>query len=241
MTAPDPASGSATLALDQPAVVVGRGDILCSLLSFALGTAVLVYAMSPAARYEFVLALYLGVLLVPATFWLKRRRQEGELTLAVLLLITTCAAGPIGALGCTFLALSLWRRQPAPERLRHWYEYISGIVARGSLARIYEELRSGRLPSDVKAEVPRFRPLLRSASVEEQQRVLGVLGRHYHAQFRAALRDALRNRNGFIRAQAAAVAARLDAHEKMRLWSTSGTSAEASEPAHNDVIPQNRA
>jgi hypothetical protein len=26
----------------------------------------------------------------------------------------------------------------------------------------------------------------------------------------------------------------------MSLWSTSGTSAEASEPAHNDAIPQNR-
>jgi hypothetical protein len=68
--------------------------------------------------------------------------------------------------------------------------------------------------------VPRFRPLLRSGSTEEQQRVLGVIGRRYHPDFRSALRDALRNRNGFIRAQAAAVASRLDIEEKKDLWSS---------------------
>ena len=145
--------------------------------------------------------------------------------------MTTVAAGPVGALGCTFLALRLSRRQPSPDRLRHWYNYISGIVARRATGRIYEELRSGRLPSDAKAAVPRFSPILRSASVEEQQRVLGVLGRRYHAQFRAVLRDALRHKNGFIRAQAAAVASRLDMTEKTRLWSGSVPSAEMSEPA----------
>ena len=137
MTAPDPASELPLWRSTNRLSWSGAGGYLRSLLSFALGTAVLVYAMSSAARYEFVLALYLGVLLVPATFWLKRRRQEGELTLAVLLLITTCAAGPMGVLGCTFLALSLWRRQPAPERLRHWYEYISGASWRAAASRAF--------------------------------------------------------------------------------------------------------
>ena len=57
-----------------------------------------------------------------------------------------------------------------------------------------------------------------SCSFEEQQRVLGVIGRRYHAEFRPVLRKALRNSNGFIRAQAAAVASGLDADEKTRLW-----------------------
>ena len=35
-----------------------------------------------------------------------------------------------------------------------------------------------------------------------------------------SLRDALRNKNSFIRAQAAAVASRLDAEEKNKLWSS---------------------
>jgi hypothetical protein len=79
---------------------------------------------------------------------------------------------------------------------------------------------SGRLPSDPAAKVPRFRPILYGSSIEEQQRVLGVIGRRYHVDFRPALRKALRNKDGFIRAQAAAVASRLDIDEKNRLWST---------------------
>ena len=238
MNALDSTRQSSALPLDAPAVTVGRADVLCSLATFVLSTAALGYAMSPIARLDIALALYGGALLIPVVLWLMQRRREGDLTMAALLLMSTGAAGPVGALGCALLALKLWRRKPAPERLRHWYAYISGIVARRALVRIYEELQSGRLPTDIKAAVPRFRPILRGASVEEQQRVLGVLGRRYHAEFRGVLRDALRNKSGFIRAQAAAVASRLDASEKMRLWSTSAASAQETEGAARDALPQ---
>jgi hypothetical protein len=219
-------SQTESVAFAVPPVAVGRRDAVCSLVTFALSMAVLGYAMSPIAKIGIVLAFHAAVLLIPAAACIMRYRQQRELTVAMLLLMTTAAAGPIGALGCAFFALALWSRQPAPERLRHWYEYISGIVARWRIVHLYEELQSGRLPSDTNAAVPRFRPILRSAPVEEQQRVLGVLGRRYHAQFRAVLREALRHRNGFIRAQAAAVATRLDMNEKMRLWSASGPPAD---------------
>jgi len=49
--------------------------------------------------------------------------------------------------------------------------------------------------------------------------VLSAIGRRYHSDFRVALRQALRNKNGFIRAQAAAVASGLDSEEKKSLWS----------------------
>jgi HEAT repeat protein len=104
--------------------------------------------------------------------------------------------------------------------LRSWYEYIAGVVARDRIVHLYDDLNSGRLPHPSGAEVTRFRPILHGTSTDEQQRVLGVLGRRYHADFRAALRDALRNKNSFIRAQAAAVASRLDAEEKNKLWSS---------------------
>jgi hypothetical protein len=114
----------------------------------------------------------------------------------------------------------LRRRDPTPSRLRSWYEYIAGVVARDRIAHLHDELSSGRLPHEPGAEVPRFRPILHGNSTDQQQRVLGFLGRRYHADFRPALRDALRNKNSFIRAQAAAVASRLDAEEKKKLWST---------------------
>jgi len=205
--------------LDQPALEVGSRDVAVSLVSFAMSLAVLVFAMSPLASVRTFIALHVVSLFVPVIFLAMRWRRKGELTIPVLLLITSFAFGPLVGLGFAFMELVLQRRRPSPARLRNWYEYIAGVVARDRIVRIYEELSSKRLPSDPASEVPRFRPILHGASTEEQQRVLGVIGRRYHADFRPALRDALRNKNGFIRAQAAAVASRLDMEEKRSLWS----------------------
>ena len=129
---------------------------------------------------------------------------------------------------------------PSPTRLQDWYDYIAGVVARTRLTRIYDELASGRLPSDPAAKVPRFGPILERASVEDQQRVLGVIGRRYHAEFRPVLRKALRSSNGFIRALAAAVASGLDVDEKNRLWSTGNepTARDATTRTTLDVEPR---
>jgi hypothetical protein len=194
-------------------------DALFALITSAASLAVLAYGLSATARLPVFILLHVAVLCIPAGLMLKRSRQNGDLTVPTLLLIATCATGPIGAFGCAAMALSLWSRQPSPSRLQQWYDYISGVVARSQVAHLYDELISDRLPSDPEAKVPRFTPILHGASVEEQQRVLGVIGRRYHADFRPVLREALRHKNGFIRAQAAAIASRLSAEEKSRLWS----------------------
>jgi hypothetical protein len=209
---------------DEPALEVGSHDVLVSVLSFAVSLSVLLFAMSPFATFEACIALYLASLVVPLTFLSVRRRRNAELTVPLLLLVTSFACGPLGSLGCALISLALRRRRASPDRLRFWYEYIAGIVARDRIVRIYEELASGRVPSDPGSEVPRFRPILHDLSTQEQQRVLAVIGRRYHADFRPALRDALRNKNGFIRAQAAAVASRLSMEERRQLWSTAGPS-----------------
>jgi hypothetical protein len=194
-------------------------DALVALVTFAASLAVLAYSMGPAARFPLCLLLHLAVLGLPAGYLAIRARQNSDLTVPFVLLIVTAATGPIGAIGCAGMALSLWSRHPSPSRLQQWYDYISGVVARPRVAHLYDELVAGRLPSDPMAKVPRFTPILQGASLEDQQRVLGVIGRRYHADFRPVLRRALRNRNGFIRAQAAAVASRLTPDEKSRLWS----------------------
>jgi hypothetical protein len=213
---------AATTALD-----VRLFDVLISLLTFAASLAVLIYGMSPPATTPVFILLHIAVLGIPAALFIVRARQNGDLTVPALLLIVTSATGPIGAIGCAFLALSLWSRHPTPWRLRQWYDYISGVVTRAPVAHLYDELVSGRLPSDPEARVPRFTPILHGASIEEQQRVLGVIGRRYHAAFRPVLRKALRNKNGFIRAQAAAIASRLSVEEKSRLWSAEQPSDDA--------------
>ncbi len=203
-----------------PALEVGLGDVLVALITSWCSLAVLWYGTSPNASFSTFLLLHLAVIGVPALFLAVRAYRNGDLTVAVLLLVATATAGPIGAIGCACMAFALWCRRPAPTRLKHWYEYIAGVAARRPVARIHDEMVSGRLPSDPHAKVPRFAPILHGSSIEAQQRVLGVVGRRYHADLRPILRKALRNRNGFIRAQAAAIASRLDVEEKNRLWST---------------------
>jgi hypothetical protein len=206
----------------------GPSDVLISLLTGSISLAVLLFSITTAASWPLIIALHFAVLLVPVAFCRIRSRRQGELTIPVLLLLATFASGPVGAFGCACVAFAVWVRRPSPVRLRAWYDYIGGIVERDRTVRLYEELSSGRLPSDPTAAVPHFRPILRGPSTEEQQRVLGVIGRRYHADFRLVLRDALRNRNGFIRAQAAAVASRLDSEEKARLWA--GDQGDAVQP-----------
>jgi hypothetical protein len=221
------------------ALDVGFPDVLVGLLTFVASLAVLGYGLSSIAIFPVFLALHFVVLIVPATFLIRRVRSNGDCNIPALLLVATFAAGPIGALGCAVMALALRLQHPSAAKLKDWYDYIAGVVARSKLVRIYDELSSGRLPSDPAARVPRFRPILHDASLEEQQRVLGVIGRRYHADFRPALRNALRNKNGFIRAQAAAVASRLSIDEKSRLWSSGSTTDEAGTagPAKSESNP----
>lgn len=203
------------------AIKVAYADLVWSFCTFAASLAGLLFAMmSPLPVLANILVLATATLIVPIVFLSTRLRRGGELTIPVLLTVTSLTCGPIAGLGCVYLASRLRRESPTPHRLRSWYEYITGVVARDRIVHLYDDLNSGRLPHRPGAEVPRFRPILHGTSTDEQQRVLGVLGRRYHADFRAALRDALRNKNSFIRAQAAAVASRLDAEEKNKLWSS---------------------
>jgi hypothetical protein len=214
-------------------------DTAVALATFAASVIVLWLGLAGVFSFPLVLFLHLGVLIIPADFLFHRLRAGGELTVPILLMVATAVSGPIGAGGCTLLALTLWLRHPSPERLDDWYDYIAGIVARPRAVRIHEELSSNRLPIDPAAKVPRFTPILTGSSIEDQQRVLGVVGRHYDADFRPVLKRALRSRNGLIRAQAAAIASGLDLEEKTRLWSAtplpeSKTSAIAAGPAETD-------
>jgi hypothetical protein len=195
-------------------------DALSALVTAAASLGVLGYGMSAGASFLLFLLLHLLSLAVPVWMLLRCLRRNGDLTIPALLVIATAATGPIGALGCALMALLLWVRRPTPWRLQHWYDYISGVVERGRVTDLYDELVSGRLPPDQAATVPRFNPILHDTSLEDQQRVLGVIGRRYHPDFRPTLRKAMRHKNGFIRAQAAAIASRLSPDEKARLWTT---------------------
>ena len=99
--------------LGEPALDVEPADVLVALVTSAMSLAVLVYGMSAIASAPVFIALHLAVLVVPAAFLRMRMRDDGELTVPVLLLVVTFAAGPVGALGCAVMALALWRQPVA--------------------------------------------------------------------------------------------------------------------------------
>lgn len=191
-------------------------DFAIALITSAVGFGVLWLGLEGYVAVPVVLLLYCGVVAIPAGFLVIRRRQGSDLAIPGLLLITTFAAGPLGAAGTAVVALMLSRDHPTPHRLLDWYSYITGIVERDRATQIYDDLASERLP-DHAAGVSRFAPILNGTSFDHQQRVLGIMGSRYHADFRHVLRRALRSRNGLIRAQAAAIASSLDFVEKSQL------------------------
>src|SRR4051794_32558046 len=120
MTDPDRTSLSrlAPQRLDEPALAVNGRDVAVSLLTAAGSLAALVFTMSPLASFPAFIVLFGASLFVPLAFLTIRLRRNAELTIPVLLLVTSFACGPLGGLGCAFMALALWRQRPAPRRLR---------------------------------------------------------------------------------------------------------------------------
>lgn len=201
-------------------------DAVFAVITCAASISVFWLAASGHVAVVAALLMHLGVVTIPAVLVWHRLRGKGDLVFPVLLLVMTFAAGPLGALGSAFALLVLSWQNPTPLRLLDWYGYITGIVGRSRVAHIYDELTSGRLP-DAAAGISRFAPILNGTAFEVQQRVLGVMGSRYHADFRHMLRLALRSRNGLIRAQAAAIAANLDLDEKAKLSTSEQEGGEA--------------
>ena len=200
------------------ALVIKARDIAVSLVTCVASLLVVVGLVDGYVDIGEAVLLHLGVFAVPVLFLIYSQRRGHELTVATLLSVGTLVAGPIGAIGSLVVTLAWWYQRPDAARLHDWYDSITGIVVRGDAARIHDEVTSGRRSADPAVSVDRLGLVLSGSSVAEQQRVVGVIGRQYHEDLRPLLRSALRNRNPIIRAQAAAVASRLDLDEKNRLW-----------------------
>ena len=128
MTHPDQTFGAESATMPRldgataPGLEIGLDDVLVALVTSWCSLGVLWYGTSPNATFFSFMLLHLAVVGVPALFFAMRVYRNADLTIALLLLVATTTAGPIGAIGCACMAFSLWWRLPAPTRLKSWYE-----------------------------------------------------------------------------------------------------------------------
>ena len=101
--------------LDQPGLGeldLAPADVQIALVTSAASLAVLVYGMNAGASAPIFIVLHLAVLIIPAVFLRMRVRGNGELTVPVLLLVATFAAGPGTSATVALLASGVLFRVP---------------------------------------------------------------------------------------------------------------------------------
>ncbi|MCY0149396.1 hypothetical protein OEG84_17180 [Hoeflea sp. G2-23] len=147
------------------------------------------------------LALHLVVLagLATLTFW--RWRRGEEITLLILLIVTTTALGPVGALGIGLVALALTRPpNETNERLLERPGLASGT------ARIEASPYSGL---DAPLSIEPIASVIENGGEAGIQAAIELLAQRYDRDFWPVLERAIHSSDPSIRSHAAAVASEL--------------------------------
>jgi hypothetical protein len=162
-------------------------------------------------HFELVAALGLHLVIVALTLLTVRNavRRKVDAGSAVLLSVTTFVAGPFGALGTLVACWLSSGSRDDPALLDAWYKRISLSTETDTITRVSDTVAIGRSINLSAALPEKFVSILRSGSISEQQKVLGLIARHFHPDYLAALKLALVNEAPVIRVQAAAVAAHI--------------------------------
>jgi hypothetical protein len=156
-----------------------------------------------------VVLLHLAVVSALVAWIMAVRRAGRDTTTAVLAALLIGIAGPIGAaLALLYVPISATHRRDS-ELLAAWYERLALSNDVGAAERLADDVAAGRtLDPDAPAPVP-LGGLFARGSIEERQAALGLIARHFHFDYGPALSAALRSEEPVLRAQAAAVAARV--------------------------------
>jgi hypothetical protein len=213
------------VALDQATQLVLGGLIIAELL---LATAVALEAI----RLATLLALHIaGVAIAAAAL---HRAGTGDRTFQAIGILTVLFAGPLGAIGFLAMILAI-DRVPVSSDLNAWYQRLSGNKKADPAAELHEAIVNGRAIQVAATTIPVFTSVLVEGSLPQSQALLGLIGRKYHPDYYPVLRLALRSPEASVRAQAAAVFAKLKDQHKARLNRSLGEDASADDAREDSV------
>ncbi|NVK33444.1 MAG: hypothetical protein HWE23_03130 [Rhodobacteraceae bacterium] len=134
--------------------------------------------------------------------------------ISALLLISF---GPIGALGVFFLALKLWLYGHSSPNPASWYKQLEIAPDQDRASELFQSIINGRERVQTDPKLKKFSQIMRDGTVDEKQRLLGVIALKYHPSFYPFLSAALNDPEGSVRVQAAAVTTKLRADRKMQM------------------------
>lgn len=201
------ASGNAALAPERrPAF---GADILYLSAALVIELLIAADAVASARAWPLVALLHLAVLAALA-IWVGALRGAGrDTTAAMLALLLTAIAGPVGALLALLYAPFAATRTSDGELLAAWYARLALSNEVDPAERLAGDIEAGRTLDPAAPEPAALADLLARGTLEQRQQALGLIARRFHFDYGPALSLALRSEEPVLRAQAAAVAARV--------------------------------
>ena len=197
----------------------GRDILICVLVAIAEILLVIV-GIHGVISLPIMLLVHCAIMLGVTLVLDQRERFHQDSRVLAVAVVTTAVSGPIGAALTALLGVYLRYRKLETELLAKWYERISGHTGADPVLELHERIQAGRTLNPYVDARARFAAILRSGPLDEKQRVLSIITQKYHPSFAPLLDLALRNQDPPIRVQAAAVAARLKEHERVKLKDT---------------------
>ncbi|MFN8057624.1 MAG: tetratricopeptide repeat protein [Vicinamibacterales bacterium] len=157
-----------------------------------------------------IASLSLHVIVVAALSLSIRLTTFAPERLAVLLLIATCAFGPLGPAGVLLtIALGVFYERYSTA-LEEWHRMLFPEVVVDPRAELWRRIgqRASDRPPD--QNVTPFLDILSFGSIPQKQAVISLITQQFHPAFAPALRAALNDGHNVIRVQAATAIARLE-------------------------------
>lgn len=136
------------------------------------------------------------------------RPAGSDLAYSYMIWLLVAISGPAGVLPL-LASLPFARGRDEGNAVAAWYERLARAGKPSIVAQTYERIASGRVPRLDTAPPVNFMDVIHSGSLEERQRALGLIARHFHPDYAPVLEAALRSPAPVVRVQAAAVVARV--------------------------------
>jgi polysaccharide biosynthesis protein PelE len=194
-----------------------RRETVAALFAFVAELLVIILVVTSRIAVPNALQLHAFVAAITAGILFYDRRDGEDLTIAALITLVVAASGPAGAAAALAAVTFVKHAGAGPDVLDAWYARLSNASGADLSTVLTDRVLAGRV-IDTEAVTPtHFEDVIANGSLSERQAALGLIARHFHTDFTAALEQALRSPEPVVRVQAAAVVARVRADLKTRV------------------------